>query len=205
MLLVGLTGGLASGKSFVGNALQNLGCHLIRADELGHQALAPDGEAYQQVVKEFGNHILSEDGTINRRALAADVFQYPDRLAVLNGIIHPVVRAREASLVQEIQASDPNPIVVVEAAIHIETGGHKRFRPMILAVCRPEQQIERAMRRDGLTEDEVRARLARQMPLEEKKRYADYIVDTSGEKLETLRQTAEVYNSLKRLLNESTV
>ena len=205
MLLVGLTGGLASGKSFVGNALQNLGCYLIRADELGHQALAPDGEAYERVVKEFGSRILSDDGAINRRALASEVFQNEERLALLNKIVHPMVRLREAHLIQDIKARDPNPIIVVEAAIHIETGGHKRFRPMILAVCRPEQQVERAMRRDGLTEEEVRARLARQMPLEEKKRYADYIIDTSGEKVETLRQTAEVYNSLHRLLNEPTI
>jgi len=199
MLLVGLTGGLASGKSLVGQALADLGCHLIQADELGHETLLPAGEAYAGALREFGPGILDPDGTINRRRLAAEVFEKPDRLAVLNGLVHPAVLRREKQLAAGFAARDPNGIVVVEAAILIETGSYKRFQRLILAFCRPEQQIERAMHRDGFSREEVLARLARQMPLEEKRKYADYVIDTSGLKEDTLRQAQETYTSLRSI------
>lgn len=199
MLRVGLTGGLASGKSFVGEALVELGCHLIRADQLGHEALLPGGEAYEGAIREFGSGILEPDGQISRRKLALEVFGYPERLAVLNSLVHPPVIRREEELAAGFAGRDPDGIVVVEAAILIETGSHERFQRLVLAVCRREQQIERAVHRDGLTREEVLARLARQMPLEEKRKYADYIIDTSGAKEETLRQVQETYNSLRSI------
>jgi dephospho-CoA kinase len=199
MLRVGLTGGLASGKSLVGQALADLGCHLIEADQLGHQVLLPGGEAYAAAIREFGPGILEDDGRISRRKLAAEVFDKPERLAALNSLVHPPVLRREEGLVAGFAARDPHGIVVVAAAILIETGHYKRCQKVILAVCRPEQQIERAMHRDGLSREEVLARLARQMPLEEKRKYADYIIDTSGAKEETLRQVQETYNSLRSI------
>lgn len=199
MLRVGLTGGLASGKSFVGQALAGLGCHLIQADELGHQTLLPGGEAYEGVIREFGPGILKEDGSISRRKLAAEVFGKPERLAALNALVHPPVIRREEELIAGFGAADPGGIVVVEAAILIETGSRKRFQRVILAVCRPGQQVERAMRRDAWSREEVLARLARQMPLDEKRKYADLIVDTSGTKEETLDQVRETYNLLRSI------
>jgi dephospho-CoA kinase len=199
MLLVGLTGGLASGKSLVGQALAALGCHLIEADRLGHEVLLPGGEAYEAAVREFGPGILEMDETISRRKLAAEVFGKPDRLALLNRLVHPPVIRREEELAAGFAARDPGGIVVVAAAILIETGRYRCFQRVILAVCRPEQQIERAMRRDELSREEVLARLARQMPLEEKRKYADYIIDTSGAKEETLKQVQETYNSLRSI------
>jgi dephospho-CoA kinase len=197
MLRVGLTGGYATGKSFVAGVLADLGCYLIRADELGHQVLLPGGEAYPEVVREFGPDILSPDGTINRKRLAAAVFGGPGRLDVLNALVHPPVIRREEELIARYRAEDPDGIVVVEAAILVETGSHHRFNRIIVTVCRPEQQVERAMARNGVTREQVEQRLQRQMPLEEKRKYADYVIDTSGAKEDTVRQTREVYQALR--------
>ena len=196
MLRVGLTGGLASGKSFVGRSLADLGCYLIRADELGHQVLERGGEAYDAVVGEFGTGILNPDGTMDRRRLGALVFHDPARLAELNALVHPPVRARTRRLLEEYEAGHPDGIAVVEAAIMIETGSYRDYERLILAVCGKEQQIERAMARDGLTREQVLDRLSRQMPLDEKIQYADYVIDTSGARENTLAQTRAVYESL---------
>jgi len=197
MLRVGLTGGYATGKSFVGDVLAGLGCYLIRADELGHQVLLPGGEAYAGVVREFGPEILNADGTIDRKRLANAVFGRPDRLNALNALVHPPVIRREEELIARRQAEDPGGIAVVEAAILVETGSHRRFDRIIVTVCRPEQQMERAQARNGLTREQVEQRLQRQMPLEEKRKYADYVIDTSGAKEDTVRQTREVYRALR--------
>ena len=199
MLQVGLTGGLASGKSFVGHALEALGCLLIQLDELGHQVIEPGGEAYDGVIQEFGREILDADGTINRRRLGADVFGKPERLQKLNALVHPPVRARERKLIEEFSARNPDGITVSEAAILVETGRYRDYARLIVAVCTQEQQIERAMARDHLTREAVLDRLHRQMPLEEKVKYADYIVDTSGTKQHALEQTRAVYESLRSL------
>ena len=199
MLKVGLTGGLACGKTFVGEALARWGCLLIQADLLGHEVLAPGGEAYQPVVQEFGTAILSADGAIDRRALAAEVFGAPDRLARLNSLVHPPVVRREEQLLAEFAAREPHGIAVLEAAILIETGSHKRLDRIILVVCEEERQVERALRREGASLADVRARLSRQMPLAEKRKFADFVIDTSGEKEDTLRQTRVVYEALRRI------
>ena len=197
MLKVGLTGGLACGKSFVGEALRDMGCLLVQADELGHEALAPEGAAYAAVVGEFGAEILDAAGGIDRKELAARVFVDPERLARLNALVHPAVFGREEELIAEFERREPNGIAVVEAAILIETGSYRRFDKLILVVCTEEQQVERAMRREGAVESDVRARLSRQMPLEEKLLYADFVIDTSGDKEDTLRQTRMVYQALR--------
>jgi dephospho-CoA kinase len=199
MLRVGLTGGLASGKSLVGAALAGLGCYLIQADELGHKVLLPGGEAYDAVVHEFGEAILDDEGMIDRRRLAALVFSRPERLEKLNSLVHPPVIRREQGIEEDIARRDPHAITVVEAAILVETGSYKRFDNLIVAVCTPQQQIERAMRRDGLSKEEVMARLSRQLPLEEKIKLADYVIDTSGAKEQTLAQVRDVYHSLRSL------
>jgi dephospho-CoA kinase len=198
MLKVALTGGFASGKSFVGAALHHLGGKLIEADALGHLVLLPGGAAYAAVVGEFGPGILNPDQTIDRKKLALEVFGNKERLGVLNSLVHPEVHRITDKLMAGYFAQDPDAIVVVEAAIHIETGGYKRFDRLILVVCEEWQQLERAMAR-GATRDEAMARLASQMPLEEKRKYADYVIDTSGEKESTLEQTEQVYNSLRSL------
>jgi dephospho-CoA kinase len=199
MLTVGLTGGLACGKSFVGEALVALGAHLVQADELGHAVLEPGGEAYPGVLEEFGAGILEPDGRIDRRRLAQEVFGHPERLAKLNALVHPPVIRRERELLEGFAERDPDGIAVVEAAILIETGSYRRFDRVLLVVCSREQQLERAMKRDGASEEAVLARLDRQMPLADKRKFADYVIDTSGAKEDTLRQAREVWEKLRSI------
>jgi dephospho-CoA kinase len=199
MLKVGLTGGLACGKSFVGEALAGMGCLVIRADELGHEVLAPGGEAYDSVVREFGREIVAGDGSIDRRALAARAFGNPARLERLNSLVHPAVIRREEQLAAEFAARNPDGIAVVEAAILIETGSYKRFDRMILVTCEEDRQVERALRREGAVESDVRARIQRQMPTSEKRKFADFVINTSGDKEDTLRQTRVVFEQLRRI------
>jgi dephospho-CoA kinase len=191
MLKVGLTGGLACGKSFVAGAMHKLGCHVIEADDVGHEVMAPGGEAYDAVLAAFG--------TIDRIQLAELVFSHPDQLERLNAIVHPAVRTRAARQFQELGARDPHGVVVYVVAILIESGAYREVDKIILVSCPREQQIERALQRPGATEAGVLARLERQMPLEKKREFADYIIDTSGDKEDTLRQTEIVYEDLRRL------
>jgi len=200
MLRVGLTGGLATGKSHVGEYLAGMGCHLMKADEIGHQALEPGGGAFSEVISAFGRGILNQAGEIDRRALGEIVFKDTGQLALLNSLVHPVVIGAEQEWYEQLEREDPNGIGIVEAAILIETGSYKRFQKIILTVCDPEQQIERAMSRDRLSRREVEARLSRQMSLDEKRKHADFIVDTSGDKNETLIQTRRVYKQLRSMM-----
>jgi dephospho-CoA kinase len=199
MLKVGLTGGLACGKTYVGQALAQLGCHLIQADELGHQVLLPSGAAYADVVREFGSGILNADGTIDRKRLATAAFGKPESLAALNRLVHPHVFRRERELMDQFAQSDPHGIAVVEAAILIETGTYKDYDRLILVECEERQQIERSLKRDHTDRAEVLARLSRQMPLAEKRKFAHYLIDTSGSKEDTLRRVREVYDALRRI------
>jgi dephospho-CoA kinase len=169
---------------------------LIQMDDLGHQVEEPGGGAYDGIVHEFGPAVLDENGTINRRKLAREVFENPERLQKLNSLVHPLVRAKAAELEAQFFASSPDGIAVTEAAILIETGGFRDFDRLILAVCSIEQQVERAMARDGLSREEILSRLARQMPLEQKMKYANYVIDTSGTKENTREQTRVVYEKL---------
>jgi len=199
MLRVGLTGGLASGKSFVGHTLADLGCHLIQADELGHQVLLPGGEAYDEVIQEFGSGILDQDGFIIRKRLGEVVFGNAELLEKLSKIVHPQVGTRQKRMIEEIVQADPNAIVVVEAAILVETGSYKRCDRLIVAFCSDEQQMERAMKRGAYSREEVQSRLSRHLPLAEKLKVADYAIDTSGTKEQTIEQVRAVYGSLRSL------
>jgi len=178
--------------------LAKRGCYVIRADQLGHQVLAPGGPAYQPVIQEFGVGILKEDGTIDRRKLAAEVFRDPARVQKLNALVHPHVIALEEELLAQYAEQHPHGIAVVEAAILIETGSYRRFHKLIVTYCRPEQQLERALER-GMSLEEAQARLRYQMPMEEKLRLADFVIDTSGSFEETERQVEAVYAELRRL------
>ena len=196
MLKVGLTGGLASGKTFAAGLLAEHGCHVIHADRLGHEALLPDSEAYPAVIQEFGCDILRADGEIDRKILGKLVFSDPERLEVLNSLVHPYVFRRQEEFFTRVAADDPAGVAVVEAAIMIEVGSYKRYDRLVVTYCAPEQQIERFLEREGGSEEDARARLARQMPLAEKRNYADYIIDTSGSKQDTARGVEQVYRKL---------
>jgi dephospho-CoA kinase len=189
MLKVGLTGGLGCGKTFVAAELERLGCHVIHADVLGHEVLARESAA---VMALFGPSIQTAGGEIDRARLASIVFEDPAKLAALNDIVHPAVRRRENELFAEIAAADPHAIAVLEAAILIENGSSKDYDKLIVVWCDPAIQLERALERDPA----VLARLASQMPVLEKRQFADFLIDTNGTKEETLRQTQEVFADL---------
>jgi len=199
VLRVGLTGGLASGKTFVGRALADLGCYLIEADKLGHQVMLPGAEAFDAILREFGPTILDAEGRISRRKLSGIVWNNPERLEKLNSLVHPPVQQREEISMAEIAQADPDAIVVVEAAILVETGRYKSFERLIVVTCTAEQQMERALERGSYNKEEILVRLSRQLPLAEKLRVADYVIDTSGTKEATLEQVQKVYAALRSL------
>jgi len=199
MIRAGLTGGYATGKSLVANELEQLGCHLIYSDVLGHAVLEPGGEAYQPVLDLFGTEILAPDGSIDRKKLAGIVFQCSELLAQLTAIVHPAVFHLEAQMLEGFEKQDPFGIAVIEAAILVETGRYTFFDRLIVTAADEETQIARGMKRDGITREEVLARLSRQLPQENKKALAHYVIDTSGTKENTIRQVKEVYQDLRQL------
>jgi dephospho-CoA kinase len=199
MLIAGLTGGLGCGKTFVAGALRDLGCYVVEADHLGRAALEPGGGAYAATVKAFGEAILRDDKTIDRSRLAAIVFKDPTAIERLNAIVHPVVRRMAQEQFDEIAARDPDAIVIYVAAILVETGGYREFSRLIVVTCSPEQQMERALARPGATPEDVKARLARQLPSAKKAAVADYLIDAGGTIEETLRQTKIVFEELRRI------
>ncbi len=197
MLKVGLTGGLASGKSFAAAEFERLGCAVLQADRLGHSLLREDLDVRAEVSAAFGPGVLAEDGSISRKALARAAFGDPASLGRLNAIIHPRVFAGIDQFLSRTESADPDAVAVVEAAIMIESGSYKRYDRLVLAVCPRELQIERFVEREGASREEAEVRLARQMPLEEKTRYADFRIDTGGSREETVRQVREVYRQLR--------
>src|SRR3954452_10267063 len=199
MLRVGLTGGYASGKSFVAAELERLGCHVIHADDLGHKVLELEGEAYVPTVESFGDGILNSDRTIDRKKLGAIVFNSPELLETLTGIVHPAVFRLENRLIDQFAETDPLGIAVIEAAILIETGRYRWFDRIIVTCCDEETQVRRGLLRDGICEDQVRARMSNQLSLTEKKKYADYIVNTGGEKETTLQQVRAIFRQLQSI------
>jgi dephospho-CoA kinase len=200
VLIAGLTGGMGCGKSFVANAFRDLGCHIVEADDLGRDVMKPGGGAYHNIVQIFGRDIVDEEGNLNRHALAARVFTDPAALSKLNNIVHPAVRARARQQFEQIRRDHgDDAIVIYVAAILIESGANREVEKIVVVDCSKERQFERAMRRPGAVEADVLARIATQLPSAARLRYADYVIDTNGTKEETLRQTKEVYDELRRL------
>ena len=197
MLRVGLTGGLASGKSFAAAEFARLGCAVLEADRLGHQILADDVGARAEVVAEFGTGVLGPGGAIDRQALAAIVFADTGRLEQLNAIIHPRVFERIEGFFKAVDRRATDLVAMVEAAIMIESGSYKRYQRLVLASCPRDVQIERFVRRDGGTRADAESRIDRQMPLAEKRRYAHFVIDTGGTEEQTIRQVGEIYEKLR--------
>ncbi len=198
MLKVGLTGSIAVGKSFVAATLAELGCYVTDADTVARQVVAPGNPGLRAVVEKFGPDVLQADGTLDRARLAAIVFADERQRLLLNSILHPfIIQAQDAWLGRR-EAEDPEGISIVDAALMIESGGHQRFDKLIVVHCRPEIQSERLMKRSNLSREEAERRIMAQMPQEEKKRYADYLIDTSDGFEDTRRQTQEVYEKLRQ-------
>ena len=206
MLKVGLTGGIASGKSVVGEMLAHLGARLIQADRLAHELMQPGQAVYLQVVRHFGKGILNADGTVNRPRLAEAVFGNPSqsserRIAELNRIVHPAVIRRQDEWMEEEGRRDPNTIAVVEAALIYEAGVASRFDRIIVVTCSQEQRVRRFAERMKVDLEsarrEVERRMAAQWPDSAKAEKADFIIDNSGSLDATEEQVKELYPRLK--------
>ncbi|MCL5005765.1 MAG: dephospho-CoA kinase [Acidobacteria bacterium] len=195
----GLTGGIASGKSTVAAAFSELGARIIDADKIGHELLHSTSPAFPEIVSAFGPGILDPSGEIDRRRLGPLVFANPARLRQLSAILHPRIIDRVEQSALEYCAQDPAAVVIVDAALVYEAGIGGRFRKMIVAWCRPEQQIERLIAKAGITREEAEKRIASQIPAEEKRRRADFVIDCSGSIEETQRQVEALYPRLRKL------
>ena len=196
VLRVGLTGGIASGKSTVARALAEQGATVLDADALAHRLVEPGGAAYAAVAREFGE-ALRPDGAVDRARLGRIVFADAARRARLEAILHPLIRAEEAASIDRIAAAGHPGIVVVNAALLVETGFWRDYHRLVVVHCPPEVQAERIVRRDHLSPEEARARIAAQMPVAEKVKVAHYAIDTSGTIEETDARAREVYLRLQ--------
>jgi dephospho-CoA kinase len=199
MLRVGLTGGLAAGKSTVASFFRQLGAFHVDADLIAHALLAAGGGAVREVADRFGAKVVGADGGIDRKALAAIVFAAPRALADLNGIVHPKVRAEIAQrIADEESGAAPSPVALVDAALLVESGIHRDLDALIVVACSEATQVARAVARSGLTEAEARARVSAQAPLAEKLAAADYVIDNEGSLDETRRRVRAVWDELLR-------
>jgi dephospho-CoA kinase len=205
LLKVGLTGGIASGKSVVGGMFADLGVHVVQADQIAHDLMEPGQPVYAEVVRQFGKEILTPDGSITRAKLAQAAFSTepgsPSRIEVLNRIVHPAVIKKQDEWMEEAGRNDPSAIAMVEAALIIEAGALRGFDRLIVVTCRPEQRIQRWAERMQVDVDtarqEVARRMAAQLPQEEKVRVADFVIDNSGSIDSTKTQVQEIYRHLK--------
>ncbi|HYP02161.1 MAG TPA: dephospho-CoA kinase [Pyrinomonadaceae bacterium] len=203
MLRAGLTGSIAVGKSFVSSVFAELGCHVLDADQTAREVVAHGSEGLRAIVAEFGGEVLRPDGALDRAKLGAIVFADETKRARLNALLHPLIISAQDEWMRGRAAEDPRGIGIVDAALMIETGSYKRFDKLIVVHCRSELQLERLVKRDGLTVAEAERRIAAQMPQEEKKRFADYLIDTSNGFEETRARVAAVYEILKALTAKS--
>ncbi|HVG38380.1 MAG TPA: dephospho-CoA kinase [Pyrinomonadaceae bacterium] len=199
MLFVGLTGSIAVGKSFVTGVFAELGAKIIDADQVARAVVEPGTPGLRAVVEAFGPEVLHADGTLDRRRLGDIVFHHEERRVLLNSLLHPYIFAAQDEEMKKLARMEPNGICLVDAALMIETGSYRRFDKLIVVFCQPELQIERLIKRDHLTAEEARRRIATQMPQEEKKRYADFLIDTSAGFDATRREVTNVYRQLQRI------
>jgi dephospho-CoA kinase len=207
LLKIGLTGGIAVGKTVVGEMFVRLGAHLIQADAVSHELMQPGQPVYEEVIRRFGRGILDPDGRINRARLAQAAFGNPatgtlPRVKELNEIVHPAVVERENRWMEEIGQKHPDVVAIVEAALILEAGVADRFDCLIVVTCKLEQRIQRFAGRHGISEEAARAevsrRMAAQIPDEEKIKAADYVIDNSGSFEQTEHQVQKIWAELQK-------
>jgi dephospho-CoA kinase len=205
LLRVGLTGGIASGKSAIGDVLVSLGAHLLKADDIAHDLMRPGMPVYERVVQQFGTEILNPDKTIHRAKLAQAAFggpNNPPRVQELNRIVHPAVLRAQEEWMDNIGGRDQNAIAVVEAALILEAGARHQFDRLIVVTCRSEQRAQRLAARLSISAEaalrEVERRMAAQLSDEEKIKSADYVIDNSGLLEESQKRAREIFADLQR-------
>jgi dephospho-CoA kinase len=195
-LLVGLTGGIATGKSTVSALLRQLGCEIIDADLLAREVVEPGQPAWTTIVAEFGQDVLTGDGTLDRKKLGAIVFADPERRRRLEAITHPAIRERFQARLDELAEKGFTGIVIFDAAVMIESGNYKNMDRLVVVVTDEPTQMSRLQGRDGTDDAEGRRKIASQMPLSEKAKLADYVIDNSGDRHETAEQVRRVFAAL---------
>jgi dephospho-CoA kinase len=196
-MILGVTGGIASGKSTVTKIFRSLGAAVVSADELAREAVRPGGETLRLLVERFGARILLPDGTLDRKTLAARIFADPQQREDLNRITHPAVAALSVERLAQLVARG-EPLIVYEAPLLFEAGAERRVDAVLVVRIDPLLQLQRLGERDGIGEKEARDRIAAQMPQEEKVARADYVIDNSGSPEET---EAQVRNLFRRLMH----
>jgi dephospho-CoA kinase len=197
MLKVGLTGSIAVGKSFVLSVLEELGCRVIDADQVAREVVTQESPGLKAVAETFGPYILQSDGSLNREKLGAQVFADEAKRLKLNSVLHPFIIAKQDETMRQWEQETPDGIAVVDAALMIESGGYQRFDKLIVVHCRPDVQLQRLMSRNGLSREEAERRTRAQMPQEEKKKYADFLIDTSDGFEAARQQTESVWQRLQ--------
>jgi dephospho-CoA kinase len=206
MLKVGLTGGIASGKSVVGEMFVALGARLVQADRISHSLMQPGEPVYDEVVRHFGREILNPDGSVNRSKLAELAFgpagdERPSRIEELNRIVHPEVIRRQGAWMEEMGRQDSCAVAMVEAALILESGAAERFDRLVVVTCDLVQRTSRFAARQGIDLDvarkEVARRMAAQLPDEKKIEAADYVIDNSGSLDQTRVQAKQVWEKLR--------
>lgn len=211
MLKVGLTGGIAAGKSVVGEMFVALGARLVQADRIAHSLMQPGEAVYNEVVRHFGREILNRDGSVNREKLAEAAFGStssnsgpqvePSRIGELNRIVHPAVIRSQEAWMEEMGRQDPHAVAIVEAALLLEAGARKRFDRLVVVTCSEDQRVARFAARQKIELDaarkEVARRMAAQLPDEEKIKAADFVIDNSSSLEQTREQVRQVWEKLR--------
>jgi dephospho-CoA kinase len=199
MLIAGLTGGVASGKTAVSQVLKEEGAYIIDADQIARELVLPHKPAWSELIRAFGQEILQEDGSIQRKKLADKVFADPKQRKLLNQILHPRIRKEMDRRAKEIGKRDPEAIVVIDAPLLIELGDHRELDKLIVVTSTQAQQIDRLKDRDGTNPEEALRIVSSQMPLKEKLKFADYVIRNEGSMEKTKERAREVYQELKKV------
>lgn len=179
-MILGLTGGIACGKSTVASMLMQRGAILIDADVIAREVVEPGTYTLEELTKQFGSHILNSDGTINRKELGSIVFADESKRKVLNAIMHPSIRSEMKSRMERYELSEPDKLIVVDIPLLYESGLDNMFKEVMVVYVPEEVQLQRLMERDGYSHADAEARLQAQMPIEDKKKLSDVLIDNSG-------------------------
>ncbi len=199
MLKVGLTGSIAVGKSYVGEVFRELGAFVLDADQTSREVVEPNTDGLRLITKGFGDEILHPNGELDRIKLGAIIFADEAKRQLLNSIVHPLVIEKQNDWLRRIESENSEAIGIIDAALMIESGGYKRFDQLIVVWCESDIQLKRLMLRNNLSAEDAARRIKSQMPQEEKKRYADFLIDTSDGFDAAKRQTRKVFLQLKVL------
>ncbi len=198
-LLVGLTGGMGSGKTTVGNLFKSLGAYVLDADEICRSLVEPEKPAWREIVDLLGNGILRDDQTLDRRKIAEIVFKDPKKKNKLEAILHPRVMAEEQAIYKDILKKDPGALVIIDAALLIESGNYRKVDKVIVIACDKEIQLHRIMAKNTFSREDAARRLQQQMPLEEKIKFADYVIHNDSGLPELKDKTETLFHQLKQL------